>query len=242
MLGISFQTILQRRKTLKILIQTISERKKETRSEPFKDKEKLLDDFKILFVEFRSVPFGALEWAFPRLMEFRERCFFPWNNENRAKSIRRYFFSEWNFDGNPSLQASSGQMIRDQFCWCWGGGMEDLGYKFFLTSRKIAPVLVIKSEKIPNPNTEATYVLADAEVKNKTFLLVKFKYQSKPVFSQFKRRIDSIILALKTVYCTMYIHCTMYMPTFNNFRKIHRCTIFYRMCMYGIIPYIVQHI
>jgi hypothetical protein len=45
MLGISFQTILQRRKTFKILIQTISERKKETRSEPFKDKEKLLDDF-----------------------------------------------------------------------------------------------------------------------------------------------------------------------------------------------------
>jgi hypothetical protein len=135
--------------------------------------------FKILFVEFRSIPFGALEWTFPRLMEFRERCFFPWNNENRAKSIPRKFFSEWNFDYNPSLQASSGQMIRDQFCWCWRGGMEDLVYEFFLISRKIAPVLVIKSlRRFPIPIPKLCTLPTQKQMqklKTKLFLLVTFK-------------------------------------------------------------------
>jgi hypothetical protein len=48
MLGIPFQTfLLKKRKTLKISFWTNKQEKKslETRSEPFKDKEKHLDDF-----------------------------------------------------------------------------------------------------------------------------------------------------------------------------------------------------
>jgi hypothetical protein len=165
--------------------------------------------------------------------EFHCEPFFLRNNEIRAKSIRRNFFSEWNFDGNPSLQASSGQMIWARiFKRFWspgidsedwippayicsladrydnpipprclapincliipaqrsillvlgggGGGEEDLGYGFFITCRKIAPVQVIKLLRrfsIPTQKlrTYLAHPKADAEVKNKTFLLVKFK-------------------------------------------------------------------
>jgi hypothetical protein len=52
--------------------------------------------------------------------------------------------------------------------------MEDLGYKFFLTSRKIAPVLDIKSLRRSQSQYRSycTYLAhpkAEAEFKNKTF-------------------------------------------------------------------------
>jgi hypothetical protein len=135
--------------------------------------------------------------------------FFLRNNESRAKSIPRNFFSEWNFDGNPSLQASSCQMIRDQFCWCWGGGMEDLGYEFFLTSRKIAPVPVIISlRRFPIP-------------LQKLYTWPTQKQMQKLKTKQYNVHTFVELISVKTNIAAPYT-CILY--------------------MYGIIPYIVQHI
>jgi hypothetical protein len=55
---------------------------------------------------FRSIPFRSSEWDIPRHTEFREISTFFRGITKTVPSLFHGFFSEWNFDGNPTLDTA----------------------------------------------------------------------------------------------------------------------------------------